>query len=271
MPLDGTAGDPSKHLGVIAPLLAALLFAATTPAPAPRPAPTNPFNLEPIPAPSNLPYIGGTRAKPVCTAIRSAVKPAVEAAMKNDDTFGVLRTKIFDYVIKETETTRDLRLMQMDRTVDQMVKYIDTLNDAAKSPALEPNSTTKPDDAKTLRDLKHAVQALAIAEKTQLEAMSGFVETERMRRFGQLNESEQNLARAMVPTVTGANGDLPTPMPVSPFLRDTKNTVLSQHATVTTLSDAHHLDRDLGDIVAFTNRIEKIATGVIVPAANSCK
>ena len=251
--------------------LAVLLLAASTPAPVPRPAPTNPFNLNPIPAPSALPYIGGTRAKPVCGAIRSAVKPAVEAAMKNDETFAALRTKIFDYVVKDSEEARDLHLTQMDRTVDAMVKYVDTLVDAAKSPALDPTGTTKPDDAKTLRELKQSIQALAIAEKTQLEAMSGFVETERMRRFGQLNESEQNMARAIVPNIAGPNGALPTPIPISPFLRDTKNTLTPQHSTVRTLGDAHRLDRDLGDIVAFTNRIEKVATNAIVPAAASCR
>jgi hypothetical protein len=40
---------------------------------------------------------------------------------------------------------------------------------------------------------------------------------------------------------------------------------------VTTLADAHKLDRDLGDIAAATSFREDQATRVIVPAANACK
>ncbi len=269
----GTGREASNRGSVFAYLgLGVLLLAAATPAPVPKPAPTNPFNLDPIPRGSPLPFIGGTHsAKPVCGAIRVAVAPAVQAAMKNDQTYAALRTKIFDYVVKDSEAARDMHLMQMDRTVDQMVKYVDALNDAAKSPTLDVGGTTKPDDAKTLRALKQSIQALAVAEKTQLEAMSGFVETERMRRFGQLNETEQAMQHALVPNVTDAYGNLPTPVPVSGFLRDSKNTVLPEHQTVTSMHDAHILDHDLADIASFTGRMETMATNVIVPAANSCR
>jgi hypothetical protein len=47
--------------------------------------------------------------------------------------------------------------------------------------------------------------------------------------------------------------------------------VLPQHETVTTLADAHKLDRDLGDIAATTSVREQQATPVIVAASNGCK
>jgi len=269
----GTPRFASKPHGVYAYLgLGLLMLAVATPAPVPQPAPTNPFNLDPIPLASPLPYIGGTRAaKPVCGAIRVAVAPAIQAAMKNDQTYGALRTKIFDYVVKDSDAARDMHLMQMDRTVDDMVKYVNALKDAAKSSTLDVGGTTKPDDAKMLRDLKRSLQALAAAEQTQLDAMSGFVETERMRRFGTLSETEQAMQSALMPSVMQSNGTLPTPIPVSGFLRDSQNTVLPQHQTVQSLHDAHMLDRDLGDIAGFTGRMEELATKVIVPAANSCR
>jgi len=40
-----------------------------------------------------------------------------------------------------------------------------------------------------------ALEGVLAAQKVQLDAMSGFVETERMRRFGTLSESEQNMQR----------------------------------------------------------------------------
>lgn|GEM_PF-2338040 len=254
--------------------LGALLVGLASPAPAPKPTPTNPFNLNPVTPPPNampLPVIGTTRAKPVCTAIRRAVAPAVAAALKNDQTYGGLRKNIFDYVVKDSEEARDLHLTQMDREVDGMVKNVNNLEDALKSSALDIPATAKPEDAKMLRDLKTTLTGVLTAQKTQLNAMSGFVETERMRRFGKLSETELNMQRANMPTNTLPGGGQPTPIPVSGFLRDTQNTFNPAHRTVTSLNDAHLLDRDLGDIAAATGRYEDAASKVIIPAANSCK
>jgi hypothetical protein len=250
--------------------LGALLLGVASPAPVPKPSSTNPFNLDPIPQATTLPLIGTTRAKPVCSAIRRAIAPAVAAALKNDRTYGGLRKRIFDYVVKDSNEARDLHLMQMDHEVNDMVKNIDTLTDALKSPALDVGASTKPEDAKTLRDLRSTLTGVLVAQKVQLDAMSGFVETERMRRFGTLSESEANMQRS-----NGSNlapgGVLQTPTPVSGFLRDAQTTFDPRHKTVSTLNDAHLLDRDLGDIAAFTTRHEDAASKVIIPAANSCK
>jgi hypothetical protein len=251
--------------------LGALLLGIATPVPVPKPTPTNPFNLDPIPQATTLPLIGTTRAKPVCTAIRRAIAPAVAAALKNDRTYGGLRKRIFDYVVKDSNEARDLHLMQMDHEVDLMVKNVDTLTEALKSPALDVSATTKPEDAKTLRDLRSTLTGVLAAQKVQLSAMSGFVETERMRRFGTLSESEQNMARSNAPNIIAPGGGLQTPTPVSGFLRDTQTTFDPAHKTVTSLNDAHLLDRDLGDIAAFTTKHEDAASKVIIPAANSCK
>ncbi|GAC1658715.1 MAG: hypothetical protein NVS4B13_02150 [Candidatus Elarobacter sp.] len=254
--------------------LGALLIGLASQTPVPQPTPTNPFNLDPIPRPtgSSLPLIGTTRAKPVCSAIRRAVAPAVAATLKNDRTFGGLRKNIFDYVVKDSEEARDLHLMQMDRQVDTMVKNVEALEEALKSSTLDIPATAKPEDAKTLRELRTTLVSVLGAQKGQLNAMSGFVETERMRRFGKLSESEANMQRVNVPNVaSGPNHTLATPIPVSGFLRDTETTFNPQHRTVSSLNDAHLLDRDLGDISAVTNRYEEAASKVIIPAANRCK
>ncbi|MEA2688016.1 MAG: hypothetical protein QOD51_623 [Candidatus Eremiobacteraeota bacterium] len=270
--------EPSGVLAIAA--LGALLIGLASPVPVsrttpvPKPAPTNPFSLDPTTPPplsSPLPVIGTTRAKPVCSAIRRAIAPAVAAALKNDQTYGGLRKKIFDYVVKDSEEARDLHLMQMDRQVDAMVKNISTLEESLKSSALDIPGTAKPEDAKALREMKSTLTNVLAAQKGQLNAMSGFVETERMRRFGQLSESELNMQRANAPNISVPGGGLQTPVPVSGFLRDTQNTFNPQHRTVSTLNDAHLLDRDLGDISALTTHYEDAAAKVIIPAANSCK
>lgn len=248
------------------------MLALATPAPAPQPAPTNPFNLIPIPPPSSLPVIGTTRNKPVCTAIRRAVAPAVAAAMKNDQTYGTLRKTVFDYVVRDSEDAKDMHLMQMDHTVDTMVKNVDALEDAIKSPALDIPPAAKPDDAKTLRDLRATLAGILSAEKTQLNVMSGFVETERARRFGQLSETQQNMQRANNPNVsTGQGGPMVTPAPMGGFLRDDQDQFDLKHHAPSGLHDGHLVDHDLGEISAMTNRYEDAASKVIIPAANSCK
>ena len=257
-------------------MLGAVLLAAATPAPAPKPTPTNPFNLTPIaPPPPSLPIIGTTRAKPVCTAIRRAVAPAVAAALRNDRTYGAIRAQIFDYVVKDSEEARDLHLMQMDRQVDAMVKNVDALESALKSPALDIPPTAKPEDAKTLRELRATLANVLVAQKYQLNTMSGFVETERMRRFGKLNETEQNMQRSNGPNIAQpGGGPLQTPTPLSPFLRDSQpgsSSLNPQHPEPKGLRDGKLLDRDLGDISAFTTKYEDAAAKVIIPAANSCK
>jgi hypothetical protein len=258
---------------VLALAAGALVLALASPAPAPKPTPTNPFNLIPIPPPSSLPLIGTTRSRPVCSAIRRAVGPAVAAAMKNDQIFGSLRKSIFDYVVKDSDEARDMHLMQMDRTIDAMVKNIDTLEDAVKSSTLDVPATAKPEDAKTLRDLRASLAGILAAEKLQENVMNGFVETERMRRFGQLSESEQNMQRAINPNVSQpGGGPMVTPAPMGPFMRDAQSDLYNpQHRAPNGLSDGHLMDRGLGDVVSVTSRYEDAASKVIIPAANSCK
>jgi hypothetical protein len=256
-----------------AAVTAALVVALATPAPAPvpRPTETNPFNLTPVSPPPQLPVIGTTRSRPVCTAIRKAVAPAVAAAMRNDHTYSVLRSRVFDYIVKDSDEAKDMHLMQMDRTVDAMVKDVDALESAIKSSELDVAANTKPEDAKTLRDLRMSLAGMLAAEKTQLDVMSGFVETERMRRFGKLNETEQNMQNAINPNYAPGGGSMVTPMPLGPFLRDQQDVFNPQHPTPTGLHDGHLIDRDLGDISVMTSRYEDAATKVIVAAANSCK
>ncbi|HEY6235260.1 MAG TPA: hypothetical protein VIW69_09195 [Candidatus Elarobacter sp.] len=86
-------------------------------------------------------------------------------------------------------------------TVDKIVKDVDTLESALRSPALDAGPATKPEDASTLRELRAAMAAVLVAQRVQLSAMNGFVETERMRRFGQLSERlrrSSSLRRAAV-------------------------------------------------------------------------
>lgn len=252
-------------------LVLSVLLLAVAASPAPRPTATNPFTLAPIPAAgAPLPVIGTTRSRPLCSAIRQAVAPAVRAAMRNDQVYHAVRSSIFDYVVKDSDEARDLHLMQMDRQVDDMVKQVDALKAAVESPSLDVPHNANPEDGKSLRDLRATLKSVLSAQQVQLDAMSGFVETERMRRFGKFNETETNMNRATQPnTVSGMQADPDSAM--NGFLKDSKQFVLPQHQTVQTLGDAHRLDRDFGDIAAVTAAREEKFTQVVVPAAKRCQ
>jgi hypothetical protein len=254
-------------------VLSVLLVALATPAPAPKPAPTNPFNLEPVPVRSQLPSIGSTRSRPICTAIRIAVAPAVKLAMQNDQTFAGFKTTLYDYTVKETEGAKDLRLMQMDRTVQTMVKSIDELEKAIGSPGLDIPRTATPNDSDTLLKLRRSLRGIVEAQKVQLDAMSGFVETERMGRFGRQSETESQMSRATGPDV-GTNplvpGSQATQPPSSGFLRDS-SMVFTRPPGHIALDDARLLNKDLSELQAFTGKREDAASAVIIPAANRCK
>jgi hypothetical protein len=197
--------------------------------------------------------------------------------MKNDQLFSGFKTGLYDYTVKETESTRDLRLMQMDHGVQDMVKSVDVLEKAVNSPALDVPATATPDDAATLRKTRTALQGILNAQKTQLDVMSGFVETERMSRFGQMNETERAMANATSPnsgtsqsSFTQDSQQSQSPG-MSGFLRD-YNSLYKKNLSAGSMSltTARLLDRDLSDIQAFTAKRENAAAVLIVPAARNC-
>jgi hypothetical protein len=251
-------------------VLTSLLLAVAIAGDAPSPLPSNPFTLEPLPRASALPVIGSTRTKPVCTALRRAVKPALESAMRNDATYGAIRKNVFDYVVRDDEQARDLHLVQMDRKVDELVKSTDALDAALRDPSLRPAAqTVRPADGKTLHGLRSTLEAVLAAQRVQLDVMSGFVETERARRFGKLDESAQGMQNSVSPA--GLSNTLSAPA-VTGFLNDEKDVFAAlKHPTVNGLADGSKLDRDFADIAAFTAKREAAATQAVVEAVSGCR
>ncbi|GAC1573686.1 MAG: hypothetical protein NVS3B7_05230 [Candidatus Elarobacter sp.] len=245
-----------------------------SPRPAPSPEPSNPFTLAPGANPSSppLPQIGRTRSRGICSALRQAVAPAVQAAMANDKTYGDLRKSVYDYTVYGNETSRDLKLMQMDRGVHSLVKNTDDLETALNSHAFDVPPNASSSDAQAITDIRKTMRGVLEAQKVQLDAMSGFVETERMRRFGTKSESEGAMAGAVAGDRNSSSrgGAFSTPSPSTGFLRDSSMIFKAPPGRIA-LDDAHHLDHDLGDIAAFTAKREDAASKIIIPATSLCK
>jgi len=254
-----------------------MLLALATPAPQPQPASTNPFNLEPVPAGTPYPLIGTTRSRALCQAMRKVVAPAVLAAMTSDKTYATFRKSLIDYTVNGTETSRDFMLIRMDRAVDAMVKSTKDLESQLDSFNFTPPPNTGQRDAEALAKVRESLRGVLAAQKVELDAMSGFVETERMRTFGQLNETERNMQAAIGPPTSAPNMPNQSFGPSNTnddssygFLHDSNN-VFKLPMSKISLDQAHFLDRDLGDLAAFTSKREDAASKAIIPAANLCK
>jgi hypothetical protein len=269
---------------VLAAVLVALLV--------PTPQPTNPFTLDPIPASSALPIIGTTRTRTLCTALKKTVAPALVAAMTNDKTYAGFRKSLTEYVITNSPSTRDMQLMRMDRTVDSMVKSIADLETALNSPSFIAPENASQRDTEALIKMRDSLRGVLSAQKTQLDAMSGFVETERMRTFGQFKEGEANLQKSLTPntqtrdtTYNSANTSTDNNQNMNgaansnvgigdnnssfSFLHDSHD-FFSGRSNIS-ITQAHHLDVDLGDLADFTTKREEAASKVIIPATQLCK
>jgi hypothetical protein len=257
------------------PVLLALVIALAT-APVPQPTATNPFTLDPAQQATPYPVIGTSKSRALCTSMRRAVAPAIEAAMAADKLYAGFRKQMADYTIRGTDTSRDMMIVQMDRSVQLMVKNTEALEEALQSHNFDapPNGTTQ--DAAVLNAEKITLQGVLNAQKVELDAMSGFTETERMQRFGTLNETEQQMAGTLgLPSTAPQPGSI-TQNPSQPvdssraFLQDTNDIFKSKNARIS-IDQARLIDHDLAILAEQTARKEDAATKVIVPATALCK
>ncbi len=106
-----------------------------------------------------------------------------------------------------------------------------------------------------------------VAQRVQLNAMNGFVETELMRRFSTLNESQVKLQGTLAPSIANRPAGGQAPPSVGALLRVSN---LAMAGAMTPLHGAHLIDRDLSEISTFTTKYENAASKIITPAANGC-
>jgi len=257
-------------------MLSVLLVALASPVP--KPEPTNPFTVDMTPA-TPLPHIGSTRARPICTALRQAVAPALKVAMQNDATSTTLRVAAYDFMVSATDVSADMKIMRMDRQVQSLHDSVNTLQDALNAPAWNLGPNPNPDDAKRLNDVRQAMLGTLEAQKVQLQAMSGFVDTERQVRFGTATEDERMMRKATSggESVMGSNGtpqqadlnSLPT-VANEAFKKDAANVLMTPVGHIA-VSDAQKLDADLKMLAGWTDAREKVASRLVIGTSQSCQ
>lgn len=181
------------------------------PSPSPQPEPTNPFTLTPNTPPpaSNLPVIGTTRSRMLCTALRRSVNPAVDAAKKNDAQFTGARGAFFKYYTQNEGLGKDFILFKIDQTtLTQMQKNLDAYDALIADPALTVLAYRNEADIQVVEQIKSRAKVLHAAQDLEIQMLSGLLETERMNRYRQPSELEQGMKVALGTDKLGeAQGD----------------------------------------------------------------
>ena len=215
---------------------------------------------EPSPSPSEspLPEIGRTRSRALCTVMREVVGPGILATKRADARFADARGALFDYVTETNTAARNLRHAQLDRVAVAMAEDVRALKAAIEDPgfaaAAPPPASGEP---AALYDARAALRTLYENELAQLNALSGFVTTERFAQLRTELEEADFIRHVMDMPARGApkfgpGADRPTAQQQN------------------RLADAHELDRWTSRIVAETTKNEETASRVIVRVAALC-
>jgi len=210
----------------------------------------------PAPSGSPLPEIGRTRARTLCTVLRDTVGPAIVATQRADAHFADARNALFAYVSETNLGARNLKHAQLDRVAIAMAEDVRKLRTALEDPrfaAAQPPPARG--EAAALFDARAALRTLYDDQLAQLNALSGFVETE---RFAQIRTELEDAD--FVRSVTGLPGrGAPRFGPGAD--RATKPNQLA---------NAHELDRWTGRVAAAVAKDEDVASSVIVGVSALC-
>jgi hypothetical protein len=209
---------------------------------------------------SPLPEIGRTRARPLCSVMHDVVGPAILAAQSADAHFTGARSALFDYVMETSPGARNLKHTRLDRVAIAMAEDVRKLKEAIEdkrfAAAAAPPASGEP---AALFDTRAALRTLYDDELAQLNALSGFVETE---RFAQLRTELEGAD--FIRSVAG----LPDRVP--PKFGPGADRVTPNKNKPNQLANAHELDRWTGQIAEITTKNEDAASRVIVRVAALC-
>ena len=224
---------------------------------------TTPPNAAPPATVTALPEIGRTRSRPLCTALREIVAPAILSTQRADAQFSEARPLVFDAIAGDA-AGKAMLMRRIDRAMLAMAREVMTLKGMLDDPRLgAPNATdASAGDEKARADLKQAVRVLYESESRQLNALNGFLENGRRDDLKTDSEDILNLKSAL---------DGMTPPPVGGQIAGQEKYLGAPPRYTNKLAEAHDVDRWVGRVVAVTTKREEAASSVIVAAAGLCR
>ena len=138
---------------------------------------------KPVPAPTATPLktIEHLYVKPLCTALRRSVGPAIRSILQNDHSIAVSRPLFQDYVRSTSSGSQgavDMDVMRLERLIDPLVKNTDEIDRLLGDPVYRRKPQT--DSDKQLLQMRAHLKAVLEEQKRALDLVSGFVDTEQL-------------------------------------------------------------------------------------------
>ena len=136
----------------------------------------------PVPAASDLPIIGRTRATtPFCVTVRDNVAPAVLGLMTVDELLGVSRG---DYrrMAGDSDLAQNFGRIRLGKTVLAMARDLAVVRGLLNDQRRFPRTAVTDDDRLALR-LRSQLQAVADRQEAALDMVNGVLETDLMSQM----------------------------------------------------------------------------------------
>lgn len=202
-------------------LTAALALAALVLSAVPASAATK--KPKPVPTATPLKTIEHLYVKPLCTALRRSVAPALRNIIQNDHTIAVSRPLFQDYVKTVTSGSQgatDMDVMRLEQLIEPLVKNTQEIDKLLSDPVYRRRPQT--DSDRQMLQLRAHLTAVLDEQKRALDLVSGFVDTEQL---GELQAAGHEYDNAINSTQThnsapgGSNNSQtpqtsPTPTPM---------------------------------------------------------
>ncbi len=191
-------------------LVAAVLMAA---------APVQHAKKPPVPVPTATPLkeIVHVVARPICSALRRSIGPAVGHVLQNDKVIAASKPLFANYARDHASAngngaSENMDVLRLENLVRPMVNNVAEIKRILSEPGAFPRFA-RSDQEKQVLAMRAQLRVVLADQETALDLISGLVDTQQL---GQLQASGSELAKSIAaPDVTtkGAPGQMPTPNP----------------------------------------------------------
>jgi hypothetical protein len=148
----------------------------------------------PLPPPTPLPEIAHTYARPFCSALRTAITPAVAALLENDRAI-VTGAQLMEALRRYSGDPAagghaGITLLQMENLVGPLTKNFDAIERLLRDPQIFRNPPLTGDDRRLL-ELRDGMQRVTDAQKASLNLINGIVQTQSLKDIQQVGNDAQ--------------------------------------------------------------------------------
>jgi hypothetical protein len=131
------------------------------------------------PSPSPLKEIIRVKSSALCSAIHDRIGPSVALLLQNDRSIRGGSQVLFDMGRDTGQSWMQIDKLYLENDVSKIVRNLDAIDDLLNPSAAGASDAVGKDDA-TIRGLKSDLQAVAGAQRDELNVLDGTLETEAM-------------------------------------------------------------------------------------------